>query len=137
MFNSSIKINPNCKCMSFNGIDKAEPKTQSMGKSNSVDSFEKKEEVKAPIISSFRAFAGLYTDEQVAQINKSKKLPDNLRFVYIDPMLWKNGQVWREPYYRISVYNIHNPITKNGTTDLPEGYEVRKSHINGTSAVKK
>jgi len=133
MFNLQVKNNPNFNSIPFGSNNNSECNAQYYVASSEKDSFENNAGIKSPSISNLHAFAGIFTDEQIAQINKSKKLPENLRFVYIDPLKWQYGQPWREPYYRIC---IHNPITDKGTPNLPEGYEVKKSLLVGTCAVK-
>ena len=69
-------------------------------------------ETEPPKINAARIMFRVLTDEQIAQINKSGKLPSNGKFI-------KNA----EGAYDIS-NNFFNLTT--GTQILPEGYEVKK-----------
>ena len=78
-----------------------------------VVELDKPEDLTPPEIGMLRLGTGFLTDEQVAQINKTKKLPSNAKFV---PNAV--GQ------YRI-VNNFINLTV--GTQTLPEGFEVKKN----------
>lgn len=78
-----------------------------------VVELDKPEDLTPPEIGMLRLGTGFLTDEQVAQINKTKKLPPNAKFV---PNAV--GQ------YRI-VNNFINLTV--GTQTLPEGFEVKKN----------
>ncbi len=78
-----------------------------------VVEIDKPEDLTPPEIGMLRIGTGFLTDEQIAQINKTRKLPPNAKFV---PNAV--GQ------YKI-VNNFINLTT--GTRTLPEGYEVRKN----------
>ena len=73
----------------------------------------KTEDLIPPEIGVIRLGTGFLTDEQIAQINKTRKLPDNAKFV-------PNGI----GQYRI-VNNFINLTV--GTQTLPEGFEVKKN----------
>ena len=80
------------------------------------DSFERSEEsqeLQPPRIGMGRLIFGLLTDKQVAQINASRKLPPNAKFVM-------NG---------VGGYSISNNFfgVRTGTQILPEGFEVKKN----------
>ena len=80
------------------------------------DSFElsaEAQELQPPRIGMGRLMLGLLTDKQVAQINASKKLPSNAKFVM-------NG---------VGGYSISNNFfgMRVGTQTLPEGFEVKKN----------
>ena len=78
-----------------------------------VVELDKPEDLTPPEIGMLRIGTGFLTDEQIAQINKTKKLPSNAKFV---PNAV--GQ------YRI-VNNFINLTV--GTQTLPEGFEVKKN----------
>ena len=78
-----------------------------------VVELDKPEDLTPPEIGMLRLGTGFLTDEQIAQINKTKKLPSNAKFV---PNAV--GQ------YRI-VNNFINLTV--GTQSLPEGFEVKKN----------
>lgn len=121
---------------SFNNIVFGEAKkveSQKKVKSLVPDSFVSKEEIKPPEIPNWRAFAGVFTDEQIAQINKSKKLPENLRFCWVNPLAARTSGGLVDPYYKICMYI---PYVNEGTRDLPEGHIVIKEFIGGVRAVK-
>lgn len=68
----------------------------------------------APKIGAFRLITCLLTDEQIAEINKTRKLPDNGKFIATPG---GNG-------YTIN-YNLMN--LRTGTKTLPEGFEVKRN----------
>ena len=74
---------------------------------------EKSAEIQPPRIGTARLMFGLLTDRQVAQINASRKLPPNAKFVM-------NG---------VGGYSISNNFfgVRVGTQTLPEGFEVKKN----------
>lgn len=80
-----------------------------------TDNIEIKTKVKPPQISTMRLFFHALSDEQINQVNKSKMLPENGKFV-------------RDGYggYIVSA-NLMN--LRIGTRKLPEGFEVRKNAL--------
>lgn len=66
-----------------------------------------------PEIGFFRLMSGFLTDNQVNQINQSRRLPSNAKFIM-------NGY---------GSYSISNNIlgVRVGTQTLPEGFEVKKN----------
>ena len=99
------------KVIGFQGTDANNVKPNTKIKNDEfVASAETKTE--PPKISYLSIITGLMSDEQVAQINSSRKLPDNAKFVP-DGM---GGFLISPNYFSIT----------SGTHDLPVGFEVKK-----------
>ena len=81
-------------------------------------------EMDPPEISALRIMFGRLTDDQVAQINKSGKLPKNAKFI----------QSNMTGFYGIfnNFFNI-----SPGTQQLPEGYEIKKNLLGFAIVVPK
>ena len=82
-----------------------------------------KEKPQAPAISTARLLFGRLTDEQIKQVNESKQLPENAKFVM-------NG---------FGGYSITNNFFnfRAGTRQLPEGFEVKKDIFGFTVVLPK
>ena len=65
-------------------------------------------------IGAFRVITNLLTDEQVAEINRTKRLPDNAKFV-----MTPGGAGYSIVYDFMGL--------RTGTKTLPEGFEVKKN----------
>lgn len=132
MFNSQIKINPK-----FNTIAFCQAQSQSNKGDSALqtkpDSFEKSKDVESAKPSDKKSFYATLSDKQIKEVNETKKLSGNLRFVYVDTQRARSGEAWREPYYMVT-----NPLPflETGTVDLPQGYEVKKSYLGKTEVVK-
>ena len=96
----------------FAGIETQKEQTKVTNSGSKIDTVEIKNNEEPPEISNTRLIFGTLKDEQINQINKSKKLPHNGKFV-------PNGYGG----YRIAANFINLTI---GTRKLPEGFEVRK-----------
>lgn len=79
--------------------------------------------IEPPQISKTRLFFCALTDEQIAQINESKKLPKNGKFV-------NNG--YGQYFITPNFFGL-----RPGTQDLPEGFEVKKNIIGFAVVVPK
>lgn len=95
------------------------------------DSFDKAE---PPILKDYDIASGKFTDEQIAQINKAKRLPDNAKFYPIHVQQGRYG-ARKTDKYMISLSSFddkireiakkaHIKIKDEGIRELPEGYEV-------------
>ena len=89
------------------------PEFKPENRTDEVEISSKKRNVQPPEISTARLMFGVLTDEQVDQINKSGKLPENAKFVM-------NG---------FGSYAICNNFFnfRAGTRELPAGFEVKKN----------
>lgn len=87
---------------------------KSSDSANQQDSVEiaKRQNVEPPRISTVRLMFNLLTDQQIEQINKSRRLPDNAKFIM-------------SGYGRFNIANNFFGI-RVGTQTLPEGFEVKK-----------
>ena len=91
-----------------------------------VDTFEKTQEEVAPQageIGRIRLATGFLTDEQIAEINATRKLPDNAKFIATG-----TGKY----YIANNFFNL-----REGTQTLPEGFEVKKNIIGQAIVVAK
>ncbi len=86
-----------------------------------TDKVEFSADSQAPKIGFFRLAFSRLTDEQIAQVNKTKKLPKNAKFIDIGTIQIRNN-----------FFNI-----TQGTRTLPEGYELRKNWFGFTKVVRK
>jgi len=82
-----------------------------------------KHKVKPPEIGFFRLATGRLTKEQVAQVNKSRKLPHNAKF-FPDPI-------------NPGSFRIGNKMAniRTGTQILPEGYELKRDWMGFTKVL--
>ena len=76
--------------------------------------------IEPPQISKTRLFFGVLTDEQIAKVNESKKLPANGKFI-------NNG--YGQYFISPNFFGI-----RPGTQELPQGFEVKKTRL-GTAIV--
>lgn len=90
------------------------------------DSVTLKNKVEPPFISNSDLFWGKISDEQIAQINKAKKLPKNARFEIVYTTGGRGGLL-TEPFYEIKLYIPFLPSINEETRVLPKGYEVVKN----------
>lgn len=88
-----------------------------------TDTVEIKNKVSPPEISTAKLIIKRLTDEQIDQVNKARKLPQNAKFV-------------RDGYggYYIAANFMDLQI---GTRKLPEGFEVRKDALGFTCVLPK
>lgn len=98
-----------------------------------TDSFEQQKPIEPSKMNDWQLIFNTISDEQIEQINKSKKLPEKYKFLYVNTQLPRQGAPWQEPYYTI----IHPlPFIKKGTSTLPEGYKVQKNKYGKLEVVK-
>lgn len=91
--------------------------------SSKTDTVEIKHKINPPEISTTKLMIKRLTDEQIDQVNKSGKLPENAKFI-------------RDGYggYYIAANFMNLQI---GTRKLPEGFEVRKDALGFTCVLPK
>lgn len=121
-----MRVNGNYleQATAFQGVETSNVQQQAVKFDMPNDSFESCSEIeKPPKINCVRIIFNRLTDEQIEQINKSGKLPDNAKFVTNE----SGG-------YSISP-NIFGLTT--GTQILPEGFEVKKNKLGVTVVLPK
>ena len=96
------------------------------------DSFDASENIAPPKITFSQWFMGL-SDEQIMQINKAKKLPDNCRFIYTHEPAPRKIDISFDDYRIV----MSASSSKLGVQELPEGYEVRRGALGGAVVKKK
>ena len=84
---------------------------------------EKKQLPEPPQISRTRLFFDRLTDEQIKQVNESKKLPENAKFI----MNGFGGYTMENNFFNF----------RAGTRDLPAGFEVKKDIFGFTVVLPK
>lgn len=136
MLNNQIKILSNLSNIAF----KQSPnQTTAIGqplKMPEKDSFVANNEIEPPKIETWKFLLRIFrtiTDEDIAQINKAKMLPENLRFIYMDPDIIR-GSLATQPYYMIVPHSSLFP--DQGTRILPKDYEVKRDILGEIRAVK-
>lgn len=95
------------------------------------DSFDR---VEPPLLSDYDIVSCKYTDEQIAQINRAKRLPENAKFYPIYVNQGRYGARKTDKYQiSISAFDdkiieiakkAHLKVKDAGVRELPEGYEV-------------
>ena len=110
------------------------------------DSFDKAE---PPVLKDNDIASGKYTDEQIVQINRAKRLPDNAKFypIYVPQGRFVNRKTNK---YQIGLSTFNDKIIElakkahlktldEGLRELPKGYEVirLKGYGINTIAAKK
>lgn len=131
MLNNPINLNFKLNNISFLQKKPIEANSKANLKQIENDSFLKENEIMPPEIKKSQLKGGFraeLSDEQIAQINKAKMLPENARFYYY------NGR-GHLPYYVIIDKHSVNPFAKV-TRKLPEGYEVRRGYRGNAIAVE-
>ena len=86
-----------------------------------IDSFETLSKPDKTNISTTRAVFGYLTQEQIDEINKTRKLPKNIKITRLE-----NGSFHISPNW----FNI-----TRGTHTIPEGYELRRNIVGFTEIV--
>lgn len=104
---------------------------KSIGRSK-PDSIEINNKIEPPELTALQIIFNTFTDEQIAQINKAKMLPENACFIYQD-FSRTRGHKYEDPYYLIGLRIIK---IENRERILPEGYEVKRDLLSGVKAVK-
>lgn len=127
MHNTNIRINPRFNIISFKQ-DSAKVVGNSI-KPQEQDSVTLENKVEPPKISNMQLFLGDITDQQIAQINKAKMLPENARFEAVYAAGGRGGLLM-DPYYEINLYVPYMPTFYKETRILPSGYEVVKKASN-------
>lgn len=132
MFNPQIQNNIRFNAIAFKQ-GQNQPINSELSAQTKPDSFVKSQDVKSTKPSDKKPFYATLSDKQIKEVNETKKLPGNLRFVYVDTQMARSGEAWREPYYMVT-----NPLPflEKGTANLPEGYEVVKSSLGHIKAIK-
>lgn len=100
------------------------------------DSFESKNQ-SPPQISNLQILSSIITKEQVAQINQTRKLPDNLCFKLVPGNRFVSD--YRHyPHWRIVIKTQLNAGGKSEkqTNVLPDGYIVKNDLVRGLEVVK-
>lgn len=87
-----------------------------------------------PVLEDYNIASGKYTDGQIAQINRAKRLPDNAKFYPIYVQQGRYGSRKTNKYliglssFDDKIIEIakkaHLKIKDSGVRELPEGYEV-------------
>lgn len=103
----------------------AKPKNDSITISNRI---------KPPVLTNSQIYWNSFTDEQIAQINKSKMLPENAVFVKILRPAWRGTYYFDTGNYSIALYRPWAKYQK-GTRILPEGCEVKRTLLKGVMCV--
>ena len=128
MFINEIKINPKSNQIPF--------KQEQTPVGNAVlqpqkDTVELKNKPEPPQISNSAALipAASLTDEQIEQVNKAGRLPDNLKFSSMSNYSLRGGNYDSPIFYVIQpdlYYMFHSQANKNSSKEIPEGYVVVK-----------
>lgn len=128
---SNIRIQNINNKICFGKTDNA-PKAQvpAESKPDSVTLNKKSEPPKITILQAIFPFT--MTNEQIKQINESKKLPENLCFIYQDWSQFR-GHKFELPFYSI---NLDIGYLPNKTKFLPEGYMVVRDFYGAPEARK-
>lgn len=139
MLNIQMKINSKFNNITFAQNKNVETNTNANIKKNEPDSFTKEDNIEPPEIKSSQIHLwGIdLTDEQIAQINMAKMLPENARFMYSFP----RGRA-TPCYIIIPSVPPMNPDTPKifttkelGTRKLPDGYVVQRETFGVPRAV--
>jgi len=127
--------------ISFSKTQKVEEQKTTKPQKPETDKFVSATKVEPPVVdnSQTKGFNVKLTDKQIAQINAAKKLPDNLKFVYISG--WHE---LRMPYYLIEKddpyikldENHTYKIQKEGRKTLPQGYMLIRTSQGKIEAVE-
>jgi len=129
MFNPQIKINTKFSAVAFASNKNPEISAQGYVSAPSKDVVEIDNKIEPPQITNKQLLLGQITNEQIAQINKAKMLPENARFEEVYAAGGRGGLL-TEPYYEINLYVPYMPTFYKETRILPKGYEVVKSVSN-------
>lgn len=128
MFVSSLKLNSPNFCQNYSNV--------SLGNTQKATSIMEEKAIEIPNISEVQLFVGILSDEQIAQINKSKVLPQNACFYRTQDM----EGLFRGPKKLVLLdeYTIQPnlPWLNPKTRVLPAGYIVVKDKLGFAKAIK-
>lgn len=128
MFVSSLKFNSPKFCQNQSNA--------SLGNPQKTTSKIEKDAVEIPSISSVQLFVGILSDEQIAQINKAKVLPQNACFYRTQDM--EGLSRGPKKFVLLDEYSIQPnlPWVNPKTRVLPAGYVVVKDKFGFAKAIK-